>query len=63
MVRAVRLPLSFASEHPLANLQKLEKEIKWHDYRDCTVVNAGDLGLRHLKHALTGGNRRSSRAR
>jgi hypothetical protein len=42
MLGAYKLPLSFDTERMLADLQKVEKEIKWHDHPDYTVANTGD---------------------
>ena len=42
MLGAYRLPLSFDTERMLAELQKVESEIQWHDHPDYTVANTGD---------------------
>jgi hypothetical protein len=42
MLGAYRLPLSFDTERMLADLQKVEKDIKWLDHPDYTVANTGD---------------------
>jgi hypothetical protein len=42
MLGAYRLPLSFDTARMLAELQKVESEIQWHDHPDYTVANTGD---------------------
>lgn len=42
MLGAYKLPLTFDTERMLRDLQKVEKEITWHDHPDYTVANTGD---------------------